>query len=570
MPFPADFWIDGWERVIHPHDFPNPTTSTVASDTNWVWNNTSTSPASTCNLIQGPLNQTGDPTKAPSENVGYLLGKSTADPTIQLRVNIIYPVGTGMLVDPAVSSVKLPSYGIVERQYPRYKPPFYRIFGPSIDWWVRGNGPSGGLVYDLFHVQPIAFTGTVSEVIGAILMYAGVDPTFIDQDSFDWAYDEEIAVGPDNANRPIVWVIPMQGESYIQTIKRVTMHWSHMFCWSLNGKISLVPCNSADSPISILDTKGNIKKMESDIDLDRLTNKCHAMHGAFSKHWSEGGWVSPEPYQNAQWEPKLKSDYLGEFTDLYEDSDSQDRYGIRVLGDRPRGTGESTTLRQAVSYSPTYGFGFRNIDIVTEGQDIKILPLPLYYLKTIKNLFMAMFTSNEARPRLVGRITQDLLGLDMDIGTMVEVFPPPPGDPVRYRVFKQSVDWNSLTVVSDVIETFGTEFPTASTVIWTYINPEIQPVGTAVLTKLGLDRTLTITLPTTPGLDWWWEIYISKDGGEFVPIELGWTAVTGDLSVVENWTGTTRTVDVLIRGADDDGSGGLSIATPFTTMPQAT
>ena len=184
----------------------------------------------------------------------------------------------------------------------------------------------------------------------------------------------------------------------------------------------------------------------------------------------------------------------------------------------------------------------------------------------MKDLIMARFISNEARLRDTALLIQDFMGLDFDVGSIVFV----PELNRQYRCIKQTVDYNKFQVRSELLETFPTRYSSAPTVIWDYINDADAPIGSTLLTDMGSDMHLDLEIgDVTPGLDWWYQIYVSKDGGAWEELA-SFTANTGPLIETFIWSGDTATVEVLIRGADDDGSGGQSFATPFVPMHDGT
>jgi len=573
MPFGSGFWTGDWVGVEHPHSFPNPSLTTDATNVNWRQYTLESYVTAEC--IQGPLNgyQGDDPA---SLNVGKFLLRRTTDSSIEIIVQCVEPYARGFSADPNLIIVDLMSDGANDDPHRgSYYAPFSKISGSSpadkFTFWVRGSG--AGTLYDyyLHHKQPIAFRGVVSEVIGAMLMYAGYTASNIDQASFDDAYDAELNVGPDNNNRPYVWVIPEQGETILATIKRVMQHWSHILTYNKDGKFALRPADSFAEFFVALDNNSNVKEIKTWANKNIVLNKCLAMHGGgYMRHLDYSLAVQPNPRLNAYYEPRLKSDYTQAFIDEYSDSNSITKFGERQFGNRIRNTFNERP-------GTAYGVGRRDggplvrdiprtISIFTEGDPINVAHYPLVHRSEIKDLIMERFLSNEAQIRTFIEVTQDFMGLDYEIGSVVYV----PSELGDFRCIKQTIDYNSLTVTSELIRNFPTEYTTASTAVWAYVNLDDAPVGTTVLSEAAGTMTLEVNLTTTALLDWHYQIYISKDGGPWEEFyTTGWEAETGNLDIQDTWSGDTQSVEVIIRATDDDGGGGQCTPTPWVRMPTA-
>jgi len=402
-----------------------------------------------------------------------------------------------------------------------------------------------------------------------------VSPSNIDQDSFDEAYDAELNAGSNNDERPYVWVIPEQGETILSTIKRIMQHWSHMLTYTKGGKIALRAVDELTDFFVAIDNNSNIKGLKHRADKSLILNKSLAMHGGgYMKRTAYPNAASLFPFLNARYEPHLKSDYEQAFTDEYSNTASITKYGERQFGSRVRAG--SPSEREALEnywlpfvagmgtgYS---GYATRTISFQIEGEPIKVAHYPLIHKKDIKDNVMKRFTTNEAELRTFVEIKQDFMGLDYEIGSIVYV-PSLGGD---FRCIKQTIDFNNFNVQSELVSNFPTEYATASTVIWTYVNLDDAPVGTTVLSESSGTMTLEIDLTTTAGLDWHYQIFISKDGQPWEEFSTGWDAETANLDIQDSWSGNTQSVDIVIRAADDDGIGGQCTPTPWVTMPTAT
>ena len=576
MPFGATFWVDGWEDVMHPHDFPNDSIVLTGSTPTAGWREIQVHSWVTCECIQAPYNgYDGDSVE--SFNVGRFQGERDSGTTV-LPINSVEPVSWGFDSDPNLILVNLTSDDVDEQRWCTYHAPYFKnpsSTGPpdlQFQMWTRGTGSGTQLAWFLHHVQPVAFRGVVSEVIGAILMYAGYDPNRIDQDSFDEAYDAELLAGSDNNKRPYVWVIPQQGESVLATIKRIMQHWNHILTFDRAGKIALVPADSLDTPYVIIDTDSNILELKSKVNKELIFNKVTAMHGGgYMRHAAYVGIGQPSPVARCHYEAHLKSDYDSAFSDEYLDQDSIDKFGERQYGDQIR---QPMTMSEREIMVPGRIAEDRpltriprTINVASEGEPVSIAHFPHYHYTDIKDAIMARFLSNETKLKDTVEIKQDLLGFDFDIGHMV--LNGQTG--LTYRCIKQTLDFNKFTVTSNLLQEFGTEYAYASTVIWEFVNLDDAPVGGTSIWHSGGSTWLSTSLTVTPSdHDWRYRIYISKDGGEWEERTSGWIGNTGSLSVSGSWSGENDEVRVFIRAADDDGLGDPEQPTPMIAMPTAT
>jgi hypothetical protein len=515
-------------------------------------------------------------------NVGHFQLERDSGATVA-PVNSCEPDVRAFLMDPSIITINLTSDDVDENRRCTFWAPYFKnSTGHQFTVWLRGTGTGTQIAWYLHHVQPIAFRGVVSEVIGALLMYAGYDAARIDQDSFDEAYDAELMVGADNSNRPYVWVIPQQGESVMATIKRVMLHWDHILTFNNAGKLALVPVESVDTPYVFLSEHSNILKLKQQVDKSLIYNYSLAMHGGgYMRHAEYVGISQPSPIAHCTYEPHLKSDYQQAMIDEYKDTASVNQFGERQFGSRVKQTlTEGTAEETEMTYGRGVGFGFsgiqrreriyttRTIDTLSEGEPITVAHFPLCHRKTIKDLIMARFLSNETQIRNIGEVEQDLLGFDHDIGQLIL----DTDTGLTYRCVKQTMDFNKFTVKSGLIQEHATEYSTAETVIWEFINLEDAPVGGSGSMFHSIGNTyVTLTLTVAPvGHDWHYQIWVSADGGPWFNEGTNWTAEVGPLVHQVVLTGEFDEVRFFIRGADDDGSGGQEIPTHFVKMPTAT
>ena len=585
MPFGATFWASGWEAVLHPHVFDDAVETLLSSNSDWRKHSLEQDFSDIIEIIQGPMSENVSAENIPRSNLGFFEGRKVGDHSIVLRIGVTDPEPDqsqiGHINEPVLDTVDLVSFGITDRNEALYQSPYYRVYDPYIEFYTRADGGSGTFNYDLYHVQPIAFRGVVSEVIGALLMYSGCDTDYIDQDSFDAAYDLEMSLGADNGERPYVWVIPQQGETIIKTIKRVCAHWNHLLVFDQVGRIALVP--ASESPLTgnvVISQASNIKALEFDYSSSEIKNKSSVMHCALVKRWNESN-TAPAPDFGAAWEPQLKSDIQGAFVDDYVDQDSIDMFGERELGEQLRQVATAVTTTGAPSGAGRKPIGGplgprvpypSSMTVMIAGDTKNIFHLALFSLKTIKDLFMERFFSNETQQKVRIKITQDLLGLDQDLGSIISVYDLD-NELRNYRVVKQTIDYNSLTVITEGLEELGTEYSLAgSSDIWLDMDPTDAPIGTTVLTESLGTIYLDVNLTTSSSFDWFYQIKISKDGAAFIDLTLGWDANTGSLDETFDWAGDTERVDIIIRACDYGSAAplGQEIATPWITMPPAT
>jgi hypothetical protein len=512
-----------------------------------------------------------------SLNVGYFLGKKTSDSSVVIKCICCRPESRGTFsVDPALATVDVPSTDTQPAEFRRNS--YYPIFSkqsssgppdPKFYCFFRAGSTN---TYDLYHVQPITFRGVISEVIGAILMYAGYTAANVDQDSFDECYDAENNVGADNTERPYVWVTPEQGETVMATIKRVMQHWNHILTYNKEGKIAIRPADSFYEFFSALDSHANIKSLKIRSEKDMILNKCIAMHGQYVRFVDYPNAGSPVPDFNAYFEPTLKSDITQAFIDEYSDTSSITKYGERQYGDRVRTTlepspGTFVGVGRRDGSGPLVPDVARSVTKYTEGDPIKVAHYPFVHQKDIKDNIMLRFITNEAKMRKIIEVEQDFLGLDYDIGSIVYV----PSEDSEFRCMRQTVDFNSLTVRSVLITNHPCEYTTASTTVWGNVDWDSAPVGTTNLTESSGTMTLEIDLSMGAAVDWHYRIFISKDYGPWEEFyTTGWESITGALDIQDSWSGNTQVVEVIIKAADDDGSGGQCTPTPWVRMPTAT
>ncbi len=578
MPFASDFWTTSWVNIKHPHDFPG--SSYANPNTTSSWRQLTISTTGICDVIQGPYNAY-DGDNLDSFNIGTFQGERDSGATV-MPLQSVEPTARSFIMAPNPTIVNLISDDVDEHRWVTFYAPFYRhSSGQQFQAWTRGTGSGTQQAWYLHHVQPIAFRGVVSEVIGAILMYAGYDAARIDQDSFDDAYDTELLIGPDNDERPYVWVIPQQGETVLATIKRIMQHWNHILTFDRAGKLALVPADSQTTHYVFHDVDSNILELKNQVDRSLIYNTATVMHASgMMRHAGYVGPTQPNPVARCHYEPHLKSDFQQAYIDDYSDTASIAKYGERRYGSRVKQTvTEGTEVVTDMTYGPRIGFDWfhhgagreriytdRTVDTISEGDPIKIAHFPLCYRDTIKDLIMERFISNDAQLKEIVEVKQDLLGFDFDIGSMVLNAV----NGLTYRCVKQTIDFNKFTVTSSLIQEFGTQYSTAENVIWDTVNLDDAPIGTTSLGNLTGDSYLEINILVTPtDLDWRFRIYASKDHGPWEELTSGWTSKTGNFYEWYRWSPLNDEVRLFIRAADDNGSGGEEMVTPFIAMPTA-
>ena len=395
MPFGGTFWSTGWEDVKHPHSFPN---CTISSSAGTYWKKITVNTYVTSECIQGPMN-TYDGTNQSSLNIGYFIGKKTTDSSVVIKIGCCRPDFRAFSADPNLILIKLGSTDSEVNEYRRltYWAPYAKQVNGNFFCYIRAGSTN---TYEIYHVQPIAFRGVVSEVIGAILMHAGFDDSYIDKDSFDEAYDAGLNSGSDNDERPYVWVIPEQGETILATIKRVAQHWSHMLTFNKDGKLAIRPADSIEEFFSALDENANVKSIKTWDDKDLILNSCLAMHsGGLIRYTDYPNAASTDPDFNAEYEPHLKSDVNQEFIDEYSDTTSITKFGERQYGNRVRttlveGTGTAYGVGRRGGAGPLVPDIPRTISVFTEGEPIKVAHFPQIHQKAIKDNIMLRFTTN--------------------------------------------------------------------------------------------------------------------------------------------------------------------------------
>jgi len=294
-----------------------------------------------------------------------------------------------------------------------------------------------GDTFQIVHHCPWSWHGTASQVIAAILLRLGVASGYIDTTAIDNAYDGETSDhGTAGINKPRIRVFRQCGKPIIETIKRVAAHSWTRIGYTMAGKFA---CWSATRPTTyaatgLVGVKGLRSWRMTD---DHLYNYAAATHGQVCRSTIGGaGKVpttitsgvevgNPDYVFKSQWDASLSSARSDRWIDEDSDATSQTAYGLISLG----------------------------------GIDQENEPIPLHY-----ELFQDGAPPYGSTNGVLARVdkfchplrevtlTQDLRGLDYEVGTLITAYATGDGATADYFCIEKEIDFNTLTVTSTLLE----------------------------------------------------------------------------------------------------------------------
>jgi hypothetical protein len=295
---------------------------------------------------------------------------------------------------------------------------------------------TGGTWYDLHHFQPYTYYGNPAEVIAAILLHLGADDDFIDTDAFSDADDGLAAM----TTEPQVLVTREAGETVAETIKRIVRHSNDILCVNMEGKLALISRTSPPAGPTSLTVSDVIGKVTWRYAREYISNKAVTSFGEWVYRYGDrtnypggSGWSFSATFdRQADW------DTTGILSSTEEDTTSQAKYGEKVL----------SNISKEMETRDENG---RIIDgeLVTR----PAYHFPYFFDEDCRDAVMERLTDVESTLRREIEITQDLRGMDFDIGyevTGIEVTGD--GDTITATCIEKEIDFQNLTVKSKLLE----------------------------------------------------------------------------------------------------------------------
>jgi len=432
MPLPTNFWTTGWNNVRCIPDFSGATIVDSVSSGHRLVEITN---AVDVVLAAGDYSDTKGK-GFQSKNTGIFYGKKVASPDDVLVFR--YAATWGWLPHdpqaPIGGTFPLPNW---------YYPPFIGMsikFGGDSDDGSGGvrsdpsrlqtTAPDGAVAYDLFHWQPLTFIGTIAEVIGAIFCYHGVDADkYIDKQSFDDAFDGQIASGSEISERPFIWYRVEIGETVSDAIKNIMDHCSDFLTVNSAGKLAMVSRYYPPESTIPINQSDVIGKTEIKFPLDIITNKIFASHGQ---------WCCFLKSNYSGYDPAFRADLTNEYF-----VDGSIPESIEIFGERNlKGKTREVVVDNVLIKKRSTGF-------------------PYFYFTTQKTFFIDRMELFEGFRRALVTVEQGLLGLDFDIGYKlndVDIF----DQDVAFsdmRCIKREIDFNTMKIKSTLLEEVETQPP---------------------------------------------------------------------------------------------------------------
>jgi len=302
--------------------------------------------------------------------------------------------------------------------------------------------PTGGSDICSVHLyQPYCWYGRVAQVIAAILISKGLPIAYIDQTAFSAADDAQAAMGTIDDEEPYVFFRRQLGQSLGESIKALAVNTWDIMTINLDGKFAMMPRTSvpAGYTISGLARTDGVVTVQWRYAREMLVNHTIASDGRYyDVQFETVGTFSNVPSTVSETAfPSAVSEMRELPFEEFGDSTSQTRYGVRELG-RQLDLQEGKDVRTIRAYHLPY---FCNI----EGSSGDPL--------AAKSVLMARLASVEAKLRREVTITQDLRGLDYDVGYLVEDLEVT-SDGATFDAFctKKTIDFNDLSVTSVLLE----------------------------------------------------------------------------------------------------------------------
>ena len=299
-----------------------------------------------------------------------------------------------------------------------------------------GDDGTGG-PYHLYHYMPWCWYGRPAEVVASILLRVGINEDYIDTASFDDAYDDQEYF---TSTAVKVFVNREFGRSIADLVKEVTRHSQDQLGYTMGGKLGMFSrtnpaySGSTDGVIDIQNTAtskhlcNTLRLTYGQVTRQAVTDRVNAPTEIVSNDEENNS----DYDMSATWEMTGESQLSDNWTLEHENTSSVSDYGEVPLGGIKL---EVDDNGNTVSVPVTH-FRFYGTDT----------PVEEYIAKRID------YEGTELREIT---ITQNLLGLDYEVGTVLagKELTGDADTPLFLRCIKKTIDFNRLTVTSVLLET---------------------------------------------------------------------------------------------------------------------
>ncbi len=297
----------------------------------------------------------------------------------------------------------------------------------------------GTKTVNIWHYQPYAWYANVARVMSAILMKAGLSSSYVDTVLWSAADTAQSAL----TNPPVVCFVRPSGETVVESLKRIAQHSNDIFGINMEGKITLVSRTAPPTSTFTVPASRALDKVTWRYAFEYLANYCRASHGIWLYQQVPAVILAEPPVTNttspdhvnfratAQIDTSCEVPVNGEMFDVYEDTASQTKYGVRDVG-----TQKNITIEAGLQVTRTqYHF-------------------PYFYEVLRKTQTMARLAAVECRLRRLITVVQNLEGLDYDIGYKVDCTNLIPVTPAitDARCIRKRLDFREMKITSWLLE----------------------------------------------------------------------------------------------------------------------
>lgn len=319
----------------------------------------------------------------------------------------------------------------------------------------------GSVSFSLMHYQPNSYAATnIYRVIAAILIEKGLDTSFVDTDAFDRADTEWQDYFGTSGVGPTVYYYRTFNELVSQTIKDLQLHtWDLLFV-DINGSLSV---GSGTNPYTVtLNTDNVIGSISSESGYDFICNSVDFRWDRpvyMRANKSLAAPTMPDSDDNLKEVPNTDDGEYG-----YNYVAHPDPEGAKLLDNSTPSSAfewglDSSGLLGNLGSVGKYGRrGLHHNDAYEISGESETKKLESLRLRSIrKKSFIADYAARtvyENRPKQRVIMTQDMMGMDFDIGYMAEDFNAGTGAIDDLRCIERTTDFNNLTVESVWLESF--------------------------------------------------------------------------------------------------------------------